>query len=574
MRDALEELPDNLDIEFDRTWTRIQNQSKNRIELAEKTLTWLCFAKTTFRIEDIRDALGVKLEDTRLYTKGRPNSKSITNCCFGLVILDTANDVIRFVHYSVREYFKKYEALRFPFGQAHIARTCMTYLTFEEFAEPCTSRQALDKRLDQYPFLKYTACHWGYHCSRSEEDDTSNRAYDKIISDELVYESMLQALCSFDGSWGIDRDEAVNGYTSQISKYHFAAAFGLVTILLKLFESNDNDKTMHRDAQGRYPIHCAAAYGHESMITLLLGMGFADLGAVDNDGRTPFALATEAGHEGVIRLLLEEHGVKVDTKGRNGETPFALAAKGGHTAVVEMLLQRGSINLNSRQMFSGVTPLLEAAYYGHTEVMRVMSRHPGVLVDVIDSMRRTPLSIVAERNHVEAAQLLVTCPGVNLNSADMRGHTPLFHAAWAGAYEMVRFLASLPKIAVNQKSHMGETPLSIAARSGHDSCVRVLLQDDRTELNTRDFEKRSPLEHAVRNGHKNVVRLFIQDPRIELSTKNEWRRTPLDYAKRENYPEIAEMLEVAIEQRKSQITFRLMSLLQSNSQAIEALHAG
>ena len=61
---------------------------------------------------------------------------------------------------------------------------------------------------------------------------------------------------------------------------------------------------------------------------------------------------------GVTKLLLEEAGIKPDTKDRNGETPLFLAARGGHHAIITMLLQRGgsgSINLNARQMFSGLS---------------------------------------------------------------------------------------------------------------------------------------------------------------------------------------------------------------------------
>ena len=558
MREALENLPNRLDSEFHKTWERIRSQDDAKKPLAEKTLTWLSYARTPLSVDELRDALSVRPKDTRFDSTGRPSSKGIISSCFGLVIPDTVNDTIRFVHYSVQEYFHKREKQHFPTGQSYIAEVCMTYLTFEDFSQICMNRQALDNRLEQYPFLRYAACYWGHHCSQSneqskpEDENLGEKAYHDIIEDPCVYESMLQALCSFDDSWGIGRDGAVRGLVMGISKYHFAAAFGLVSVLLKLFESKTGDEFIERDARGRFPIHYAAANGHEGTITLLLGMHLADLAVTDNDGRTPFALAANAGQKGVTRLLLEEQGIKVDTKDRNGETPLALAARGGHLAFIEMLLLRGSINLNARCMFYGITPLIEASYNGHVEVVRTLIKHPGVFVEARETLRRTSLSLAAENNHVETVQALLESPEVDLNSEDMRGHTPLFHAAWSGAYEMVKYLLSLPNIAVNQRSHFGETPLSIAARTGHDSCVRLLLQDSRVEVNTQDYERRTPLEHAVRQGHRNVVRLLLEDPRVELSTKNEWKRTPLDYAVRGHHHQIVEMLQVEIEQRKDQ----------------------
>lgn len=563
MREALEELPDQLDLEFDKTWERIQSQHKSRIALAEKTLTWLCFARTALRIDDIRDALSIRPNDVCPDIKGRPNPKGIANCCFGLVTLDTTHDVIRFVHYSVQEYFRGSRAQKnFPEGQALIAQTCITYLTFKNFSQPCKNRQVLDQRLQEYPFLQYVACHWGYHCSQSEDEDTNDQAYEKIIESPAVYQSMLQALCSFEGNWGLDRDDVVQGYITLISRYHFAAAFGLVSVLLKLFESQNAEVTMLCDARGRFPIHYAAANGHEGMVTLLSSMGMADLTAMDDDGRTPVALAAEAGHKAVTKLLLEEEGVKIDSKDKNGETPLFLAARGGHVAIIEMLLQKGSIDLNPRQMFNGTTPIMEAAVHGHDKAVRVMAEHDGIAVDAMDSVRRTPLSLAAERNYVETAQVLLECPQVNINSEDVRGHTPLFHAAWAGAFEMLRYLISRRKIDINHRSHFGETPLSIAARSGYDSCVRLLLSDTRTEVNTQDFELRSPLEHAVRNGYGNVVRLFLQDPRVKLSTKNGWSRTPLHYAIRSKYVDISEMLEQEMERRQNRLPYRFSNPVQ------------
>ena len=557
MRDALDELPDRLDIEFDRTWQRIKNQSRAQAALAEKTLTWLCFARGSLRIDDIRDALGIRLEDIRMDAKGRPNSKRITNCCFGLVVLDTTNDLIRFVHYSVQEYFSRYKSERFPSGQSYIAKTCMTYLTFEELAAPCTSRQALEQRLQKYTFLRYAACHWGYHCNHSEDDELSDSPYTRIVDSPSIFDSMLQALVSFDESWNIDREKAATGGTGLISKYHFAAAYGLITILLKLFEDPNVPKIMRVDARGRYPVHNAAAFGHEGMVTLLLGMGFADIKEQDNDGRTPFALAAAAGHEGVMRVLLEEHGVNVDAKGKDGASALSLAAKGGHASAVQMLLQRGSINLNSRQFFTGTTPFMEAAWNGHLEVLQIMAANTGIKIDTTDSTRRTALCIVAEQNHLECVQALAEDPRVDPNAQDRRGQAPLFFAAWSGALEVVRYLISLPRVDVNKRSHMGETALSIASHTGHSTCVRLLMQDERVEINTLDFEKRSPLEHAVRNGHNSVARLLLSDPRTIKSTKNEWRRTPLDYAKRQKNLEIAELLESEAQQRQSQLPVRL-----------------
>ena len=113
---------------------------------------------------------------------------------------ELSGDVVSFTHQTVKEFLHKSHS-----GQLlppiEITRTCVRYLTFEEFERgPCQDKTALSARLDKYKFSRYAAEWWGDH-AREEGEDTPDvqRHIFNLLQSENKKDSMLEI------AWNSDR---------------------------------------------------------------------------------------------------------------------------------------------------------------------------------------------------------------------------------------------------------------------------------------------------------------------------------------------------------------------------------
>ena len=89
----------------------------------------------------------------------------------------------------------------------------------------------------------------------------------------------------------------------------------------------------------------------------------------------------------------------------------------------------------------GVTPLINAAWYGHTDVVKVLI-DGGAEPDKADRYGETPLHKAAENGSLgrtDVVQFLINS-GANLDKANNNGKTPLHRAAEKDNLEVVHLL--------------------------------------------------------------------------------------------------------------------------------------
>eukprot|EP00903_Cladosiphon_okamuranus_P022139 g20360.t1 len=158
----------------------------------------------------------------------------------------------------------------------------------------------------------------------------------------------------------------------------------------------------------------------------------------------------------------------------------------------------------------GFTPLMHAAFAGHTDVTRVLLNR-GANVFITEDQGATALFFSVQQGHLDVARLLVQA-GSDVETRSIIGHTPLFKAAMKGYTEMARVLVGAGANP-NNRGPSGTTPLWAAALGGHEEIVLMLLRAEANPLLAADDEEDIvplPLDAAAQGGHSDVVRGLIE----------------------------------------------------------------
>jgi len=109
-----------------------------------------------------------------------PSQKALLGCCCWLVVVDEETTTVRFVHYSLEEYFQAYADKYFPDGCTLVAKTCLTYLNFKQVTPYCSTETEFTERMEMFTFLKYAATYWGDYVRRQGNDKVERLAIELL----------------------------------------------------------------------------------------------------------------------------------------------------------------------------------------------------------------------------------------------------------------------------------------------------------------------------------------------------------------------------------------------------------
>lgn len=365
----MESLPTKLDETYNGAMIRIQDQIQEHSKLALSALSWISNALRPLKLDELQHALAVQLGDQSLDEEALVDKSLIISVSAGLITLDTESETIRLVHFTVEEYFRETKTKWFPDADNQIAKTCLTYLSFDVFESGrCLSDQALEARVRENCFLSYAASHWGHHAHRAEDHTVDEHALEDLALPFLT--NHHKVACS--NQIMRMRFTQYRGYSQrmshQVSGLHLTAWFGLTSITKRILEGGKSVDS--KDDGGQTPLSWAAERGHEAVVKLLVDRPDVTADSKDYTNRTPLSWAAEKGHETVVKLLVDRKDVTADSKDYISRTPLLRAAWSGHEAVVKILLEH-DVTADSKDE-SGWTPLSYAINSGHEAVVRLL----------------------------------------------------------------------------------------------------------------------------------------------------------------------------------------------------------
>ena len=171
---------------------QIERQDNEDSSLAKKIFSWLCYCSRPLTAEEMLHALAVEPEDSDVDDDALMGVDDLVSLCVGLVIVGQDSRIVSFVHRSTHDYFVRVYKGRFSHGHIDIARTCMTYLLFDAFAEGyCLTDGEMRVRLQRYPFFVYASNYWGNHV-REDSDAEINAQVVKFLNDTKKLSSAVQ----------------------------------------------------------------------------------------------------------------------------------------------------------------------------------------------------------------------------------------------------------------------------------------------------------------------------------------------------------------------------------------------
>ena len=446
-------------IAYDETMNRIRGQEKGFCDLAIATSAWISLAIRPLTLRELQCALSVEPGDTEMDEADFVDEETLSSVCAGLVVVDHESQIVRLAHYTTQEYFESQKDALFLNKQDLLAKTCLTYLSFDVFSNwqrtPVTgycSRPLVppaglgpDERENYshcYPFLGYAARHWHEH-AHSSQDPTVQTL---IIAFLKRTKNLAALLCL----WGSPLEQRALSMLFPKQSIHglpIAARYGFTDVVSAL-PHLEGYCPEDRNSIKAIALCSAACFRQPSVLRVLLdGNTIApaavsralsrmymlkkapsdlcevaeillDHGADPNVEyvNTPLIHWASWWNDAHFADLLLSHGADVELNdGRGGTLLHGVAERGVSGDIVEVLLEH-NIDINARD-YEGQTALLSAVRQSRKNFRSLVTQLLGfgVSVDHSDVYGRTALSWAVVHRAVKiACQLLEAGADVNV----------------------------------------------------------------------------------------------------------------------------------------------------------------
>ncbi|KAF7360542.1 hypothetical protein MVEN_00785300 [Mycena venus] len=323
VRDALKNMPGDLNSMYDDIMERINRQSEEDKNLARRTLSWILTADAVLHISELIEALAIEPKTNDLDPDNVLDIGDILSVCAGLVVINEEDHLVRLIHYTAQDYLDRIRDTEFPHAQTEIAGACITYLSFQKFGR--ARNLDLESLLDENPLLEYARL----FCLIHARGEPEHRIKGHILR-------FLTHLVNCGPPWQIMHPAPLR--IPSISRLHTASLEGdeeSVHLLLQSGVDINSEAQPYGTA-----LQAASARGHYPVVCILLANG-ANVNSQSGICGTALRAASLAGHTDVVLLLLD-HGAEVDAQVGKYGTALAAALSRGHEEVAHLLIAHGA----------------------------------------------------------------------------------------------------------------------------------------------------------------------------------------------------------------------------------------
>ena len=236
--------------------------------------------------------------------------------------------------------------------------------------------------------------------------------------------------------------------------------------------------------------------------------------------QTPLAFAIETGNKKVIGYLLTCKNIDINHPGIDGTTALHTAAAKGDLASLNLLMTAGADPDTSDSLQA--TPLISAAAYGHTEVVRALLARlkKSSQLNRQDQRGYTALTYTAVAGNALIARLLLN-HGADPKLESREKKSPAIYAIEHEHPEVVMALLAFG-VNAHKKTASGATPLTCAVVNGHVELTKKLLSQG--VKFPRDYD--DPVTIAADNGHAMIIDLLHKHG-YPIDKPGPWGSTPL-----------------------------------------------
>lgn len=296
-------------------------------------LCWITNAMRPLSVTELQHALGVEIGEDEFDEDNIPQVEDIVSTSVGLITIDKNSEVIRLVHYTTQEFFKRNQGKWLPNAKTYIAEVCSCYLSYCDFTDKSREHNIFTK----LKLFSYAVEHWQSHVSMSGFSQRHVNLL-KNVSNLRIFEHNY---------WGRHPNYRV------FTGIHIAAESGWNEIVEALLK-DITDVDAH-DKFNRTPFYLAASSGHDAVMrTLLLNSNQIDINVISSESRyTPLICAAQEGHAAAVKLLLDTGKANAGFTCKRQKAALWYAAVGGHVETVRLLLNIRNYNSYMvREIFS------------------------------------------------------------------------------------------------------------------------------------------------------------------------------------------------------------------------------